>query len=217
VLSRCRAGGFKSVEFFAVLDHACKDNTRELLTEHAKSTPELQVVWSPEDRSVVDAYVSGYRAALAGGCDWILEIDAGFSHDPAEIPQFFERMRQGYDCVFGSRFCDGGAVVDTSFKRRLISKGGTVLANLVLGTKLADMTSGFELFSRKTLERVLERGIHSRGPFFQTEIKTYCRNLKTCEVPIHYTSASHDVGQSALSDSFKNLWRLFRLGRSGQL
>src|SRR5205814_9481225 len=109
------------------------------------------------------------------------------------------------------RFCDGGAIVDTSFKRRFISKGGTVLANFVLGTTLKDMTSGFELFSRKTLEWVLERGIRSRGPFFQTEIKAYCRHLKTCEVPIHYRAASHDVGQSALMDSFQNLWRLYRL------
>ena len=218
VLEKCRARDFKSITFFAVLDNACKDNTRELLEAHAKDNPELRVVWAPENRGVVDAYVRGYRAALDHGCDWILEIDAGFSHDPADIPQFFDAMRQGYDAVFGSRFMPGGAITDSAFKRKFISKGGTVLANFMLGTKLADMTSGFEMFTRKTLAWVLdERGVTSRGPFFQTEIKTYCRNLKITEVPIHYRAASHDVGKSALKDSFKNLWRLFNLRRKGQL
>jgi dolichol-phosphate mannosyltransferase len=218
VLEKCRARDFKSITFFAVLDNACKDNTRDLLEAHAKDNPEVRVVWAPENRGVVDAYVRGYRAALDHGCDWILEIDAGFSHDPADIPQFFDAMRQGYDAVFGSRFMPGGAITDSAFKRRFISKGGTVLANFMLGTTLADMTSGFEMFTRKTLSWVLdERGIGSRGPFFQTEIKTYCRHLKITEVPIHYRAASHDVGKSALKDSFKNLFRLWKLKRKGQL
>ena len=218
VLSKCRGRGFESVHFFAVLDNACRDNTRELLEAHAKSNPELVVVWAPENRGVVDAYVRGYRAALDAGCDWILEIDAGFSHDPDDIPQFFDVMRQGYDAVFGSRFMPGGAITDSAFKRKFISKGGTVLANLVLGTKLADMTSGFEMFTRQTLSWVLDvRVIKSRGPFFQTEIKTFCRNLKITEVPIHYRAASHDVGKSAIKDSFKNLWRLWKLKRKGEL
>ena len=218
VLAKCRGRDFKSVTLFVVLDNACKDNTRELLEAHAKATPELRVVWAPENKGVVDAYVRGYRAALDAGCDWILEIDAGFSHDPANIPQFFDVMRQGYDCVFGSRFMPGGAITDSSLKRKLVSKGGTILANAVLGTRLADMTSGFEMFTRKTLTWIVDEiGIKSRGPFFQTEIKTYCRNLRVIEVPIHYRAASHDVGQSALKDSFKNLFRLWKLKRKGEL
>lgn len=217
VLAQSQAQAFKSVTFFAILDRACKDNTLELLQAHAQNEPRLRVVWSPENKSVVDAYVRGYREALSAGSDWILEIDAGFSHQPEDIPQFFERMSEGYDCVFGSRFCAGGNISDSSFKRRVISRGGTVLANLLLGTKLKDMTSGFEMFSRRTLENVLAQGIQSRGPFFQTEIKTYCRNLRVAEVPIQYRAASHDVNNTALKDSFSNLWRLYRLRRQGQL
>lgn len=217
VLEQCQTKDFKSVTFFAILDRACKDNTLELLKEHSQTEPRLRVVWAPENKGVVDAYVRGYREALEAGCDWILEIDAGFSHQPEDIPQFFDRMSEGYDCVFGSRFCAGGNISDSSFKRRVISRGGTVLANLMLGTKLKDMTSGFEMFSRRTLENVLDKGIKSRGPFFQTEIKTYCRNLRLAEVPIQYRAASHDVNNKALKDSFSNLWRLYRLRRQGQL
>jgi dolichol-phosphate mannosyltransferase len=209
VLARCT--GFKSVKFFAVLDRVSKDRTRPLLEDYAQSESNLQVVWAPENRCVVDAYVRGYREALAHECDWILEIDAGFSHLPEDIPQFFDTMSKGYDCVFGSRFSPGGVMKDCSLKRVLISRGGTVLANLLLGTRLKDMTGGFELFSADALRRVLSHGLMSRGPFFQTEIKFHCRGLRIAEVPIRYMSASHNVGKSALMDALRNLFRLRRL------
>src|SRR5678816_268806 len=150
VLEQCR--GFQDVSFFAVLDNATTDNSRALLEELARHERRLKVVWAPENKSVVDAYVRGYREALASGADWILEIDAGFSHHPRDIPQFFDAMRRGYDCVFGSRFIEGGRFSGGSLKRYLVSRGGTVLTNLLLGTKQTDMTSGFELFTRKALE-----------------------------------------------------------------
>lgn len=217
VLAQCMSPRFKSVTFFAVLDHASEDNTLQLLQEHAKRQPMLRVVWAPENKNIVDAYVKGYRVALDAGSDWILEIDAGFSHQPEDIPQFFAKMREGYDCVFGSRFSAGGKLSEGTLQRTIISRGGTILANSLLGTKLNDMTSGFEMFSRRGLETALDRGIRSHGPFFQTEIKAYCRHLKIAEVPIHYRAPSHNINRNALKDSFVNLWRLCRLRMLGQL
>ena len=210
VLEVCAPRGFKSVTFFAVLDRVSRDGTLELMRELEKTLAGVRVVWAPENRSVVDAYLRGYREALDANCDWILEIDAGYSHQPSDITQFFEKMLEGYDCVFGSRFCPGGRISQSSFKRRVISRGGTILTNLLLGTKLKDMTSGFELFSRAALQESLERGIHSRGHFFQTEIKVHCRGLRIVEVPIHYRAASASVNNNVLKDAFSNLWRLFR-------
>ena len=215
VLNQCE--GFKSVTFFAILDRVSRDRTRELLDELKDVRPELAVIWSPENSSVVDAYVRGYREALHANCDWILEMDAGFSHQPSDIPQFFSKMLEGYDCVFGSRFCKGGSVAESSAKREIISRGGTILANLLLGTKLKDMTSGFEMFKHDALYEILKKGIRSRGPFFQTEIKAYCRHLRITEVPIQYRAASHPVSNTAIKDSFSNLWRLFRLRLQRQL
>ena len=217
VLEQCQAAGFKSVNFFAVLDKVSKDDTLELLRHLEKEQPQLRVVWAPENRSVVDAYIRAYREALDAGCDWILEIDAGYSHQPSDIPQFFEKMKEGYVAVFGSRFCKGGRMTESSVKKRIVSRGGSVLANILLGTRLKDMTSGFELFSRPVLQSVLDKGIRSRGPFFQTEIKAHCRNLRFVEVPIHYRAASHNLNATVLSDAFKNLGRLFRLRLTGQL
>jgi dolichol-phosphate mannosyltransferase len=215
VLDECT--GFSDARFFAVLDKATTDNSVELMRELEARDPRSTVVWAPENRCVVDAYVRGYREALAWGADWILEIDAGFSHQPPDIPKFFDAMEQGYDCVFGSRFMPGSRMTQRSLKRYIVSRGGTLLTNLLIGTRQTDMTSGFEMFSRETLTMVLERGIQSRAHYFQTEIKIYCRNLKFIEVPIHYRAPSPRLGGSAVKDSVRQLRRLYRLRRRGEL
>lgn len=205
---------FRKVNFFAVFDNASKDDSLEQMRILESVEPRLKVVWAPENRCAVDAYIRGYREALAQGCDWILEIDAGFSHLPREIPQFFDAIEKGKDCVFASRAL--GSNRESPFSRRFVSWGGTRLTNLFLGTRQTDMTSGFELFTRKTLEMVLARGIHSRAHFFQTEIKTYCRNLQWVEVPITYKATAKPLGTKPVKDAFKGLWRLFRLRLRGQ-
>lgn len=215
VLKQCSR--FRETRFLAILDKATTDGSTELLRKLAATEPRLMVIWAPENRCAVDAYIRGYREALASNADWILEIDAGFSHQPEDIPAFFEKMQEGYDCVFGSRFMKGSRLSESSLKRYLVSRGGTLLTNLLIGTTQIDMTSGFELFSRPALEMVLRRGIHSRAHFFQTEIKIYCRNLHNAEVPIHYRAPSPRLGTSALKDSLHQLQRLHSLRRAGQL
>ncbi len=111
VLSHC--GEFRDVRFFAVIDKVSSDNTLDILQRLAVVAPSVHVLWAPENTCVVDAYVRGYREALAWGADWILEMDAGFSHDPGRMPIFFARMAEGNDCVFGSRFARGGGIQDT--------------------------------------------------------------------------------------------------------
>ena len=153
----------------------------------------------------------GLSGSSGLGADWILEIDAGFSHKPKNIRQFFSQIQSGYDCIFGSRFMRGGTIRNSSWRRYLISRGGTFLTNRLLGTELTDMTSGFEMFSRSALEHVLQKGVHSRAHFFQTEIKTYCHELRFTEVPIQYEAASPRLRTSALKDAFIHLWRLYKL------
>jgi len=215
VLEQCK--GFGGVRFFAIFDNSCEDGTFELLERMQEEMAELRVVWAAENTCVADAYIRGYHEALDAGCDWILEIDAGFSHQPSEIARFFDKMSQGYDCVFGSRFCKGGKFKEAPFRRYLISRWGSIVTNLLMGTELTDMTSGFELFTSAALRKVLERGIRSRGHFFQTEIKIYCRDLRIAEVPISYRSPSQSVNLGILVDAFGNLFRLFGKRLAGRL
>jgi len=102
-------------------------------------------------------------------------------------------------------------------KRRVVSKGGTFLTNRLLGTKLSDMTSGYQLFRREVLEGILARGIQSRGHFFQTEMKVYAHQWEITEVPIHYRAASPSVNAAVINDAFSHLIRLFKMRVRGEL
>jgi dolichol-phosphate mannosyltransferase len=194
---------------FCVLDHASQDGTRALLAEAAARDPRVVMVWSPENRCVVDAYFKGYQAAFAEQCDWILEMDGGLSHLPEEIPQYLEKMQQGYDYVGGSRFMKGGSH-QGRWNRVLVSWGGTVLANWLLGTRMTDMTSGFECFNRKAMELVLQQRVQSRANFFQTEIRLRMHRLKWCEVPITYRNMNFRIGRNSIREAFQILWKLRR-------
>jgi dolichol-phosphate mannosyltransferase len=207
----------EKVRFFAILDNKSTDGTLDILKKMETKDDRLKVVWAPENTCVVDAYMRGYQEAIRAGCDWILEIDAGFSHDPQDIPKFMSKMTQGYDCVFGSRFCKDGKSTNSSIKRYVVSRGGSFLINLLLGTKLNDMTSGFEMFTRSSLQHILENGIYSKAHFFQTEIKVHARKMNIIEVPIHYQMPSDSVNSKVIHDALSNLFRLLRLRFKGQL
>lgn len=205
----CCSGRCRTLSFFAVVDNVSTDGTVDILRSMADKDPRIRVVWAPENRCVVDAYLRGYREALGQGCHWLLEIDAGYSHDPADAAGFFDLADTGrYDCVFGSRFMGGGGYVGGRAQRKAISKVGSTLARMVLGPTPRDMTSGYQLFSRAAAERFLARGIRSRGHFFQTEMKAACLGLDWAETPIRYTNPSSRVGATILADAMVNLARL---------
>jgi dolichol-phosphate mannosyltransferase len=192
---------------FAVLDTVSQDQTRATVDAFAKLHPRVRPVWAPEDRSVVDAYFRGYRDAMASGAEWILEMDGGFSHSPEEMPEFLNLMDKGYDYVGGCRFMKGGSHIG-SLRRRLVSRAGSMLARLTLGAQMHDMTSGFEMFSRRAMEEVLSQGVRSRANFFQTEIKYMLRDWRWTEVPINYRSTSSRVASGSILEAIRNLWKL---------
>lgn len=197
----------KKTTIFCVLDTTSKDKTKEIIKEWTKKDPRIVLVWAPENRCVVDAYFRGYHEALKNECDWILEMDGGLSHNPEEIERFVQAMHEGFDFAGGSRFMKGGKYLKPG-RRYLISLLGTWLTNALVGTKMKDMTSGFECFTREALERVIKEGVKSRAHFFQTEIRTMMHEFKWTEIPISYKSPSSQVGSSNIMEALKNLWAL---------
>lgn len=197
-------------QVFCIFDNACKDSSLSLVKNMSKDDSRIVPVWAPENRSYVDAVLRGYREALENDCEWILEMDGGFSHLPSQIPRFIEAMSEGYDFAAGSRYVEGG-VSNGRFSRHLISKGGTIVTNLLTGTRMKDMTSGFECFTRETLEYVLAKGIKSRAHFFQTEVRHMLHHKKWIEIPITYSDPSPSVGTGVLLDALKNLLKLGRV------
>lgn len=195
--------------WFGVIDRVSRDDTRSLAEAFSRRDGRFQVLWAPENRCVVDAYFAGYRAALASGARWILEMDAGFSHPPVKIPDFVAAMETGYDFAGGTRFAPGGGH-RSPWTRRGLSYGGTVLARIFLGSRMTDMTGGFECFTRAALEHVVRRGVRSRANFFQTEIRHMMHAFRWVEVPFVYVNDQPKVGRSAVRESLRILFELAR-------
>lgn len=206
-LTRVLARLSASDRVFCVLDNVSRDRTRELVEAWSARDPRVVLVWAPENRCVVDAYFRGYRAARAAGCEWVLEMDGGLSHQPEEIPRFIAAMEGGAQYAGGCRFMPGGSHIGSPW-RRFVSWGGSRLTNLLCGTRMADMTSGFECFGREAMDAVLARGVRSRRHFFQTEIRYLMHGFRWVEVPITYRNPSANLGSASLREAFRELWNL---------
>jgi len=194
---------------YFVVDKASKDRTLELCERTSKEDARFVTVWSPENRNVVDAYVKGLRVAYEAGHEIIVEMDAGLSHDPRAIPMFLRVLNEGNECAFGSRFINGGSMGDSPFKRRMLSKTGTVLAQIFLGSKLKDMTSGFQGFHRDIVGLLISHKFRAIGHFYQTELRYLLRKKRIFEVPIHYQAPSPRVSPNSVKNSYQTLMLLF--------
>jgi dolichol-phosphate mannosyltransferase len=194
---------------YLVVDNASKDKTLELCRELSNRDSRYVTVYAPENRNVVDAYRRGLREAYDAGHDIIIELDAGLSHDPKAIPMFLRVLNEGNECAFGSRFINGGSMGNSPFNRRMLSKTGTVLANLLLGTELSDMTSGFQGFHRDVVKAILDYDFKSKAHFYQTELRYLLRKRRTMEIPIHYNAPSPRVSNGALKNALNTLFYYF--------
>jgi dolichol-phosphate mannosyltransferase len=200
-----------SGKVYFVVDKASKDNTLELCEDLSKKDKRFITIWAPENKNVVDAYIRGYKEAVKNKHEYIIEMDGGLSHDPRALPMFLRALNEGHECVFGSRFIHGGSIQDSSFKRILLSRGGTFLSNLLLGTKMYDMTSGYQGFHLRIAEQLIEYDLLSTAHFYQSEVRYLLRKTRWIEVPIHYTSASPRVSRKAISNAIAVLFHYFFL------
>lgn len=199
---------YDNLYVYPVIDDYSKDRTEEIIRKKEAETGRVKCIYYKESKGVITCYLEGFRQALKDGAEWIIEMDGGMSHLPKELPQFIEKLQEGYDCVWGSRFTKGGEMKNHPLYRRILSQGGTFLSNFVLGTKLKDMTSGYEAFTREVMEKMNLDSILSKGHMYQTEMRFYCRRLKTIEVPIHYIGGASSLKGSSVTEALKLLFQL---------
>lgn len=202
-------------QVFLIVDEASKDCTLELCYNLSRRDCRFVVLYAPENRNVVDAYLRGYKEAIRGNFDYVIEMDGGLSHDPRAIPMFIRNLSEGHDCVFGCRFMNGGSIFESNWKRTFLSKSGTILSNVFLGTRMKDMTSGFMGFRIDMARKFVEYGLLSKAHFYQTEVRYLLRNAHCIEVPIHYKAPSPRVSKKAIYNSFEVLFHYFFLRLKG--
>jgi len=125
-------------------------------------------------------------------------------------------LNGGNECACGSRFINGGSICDSTWKRIWLSKTGTILSNVLLGTRMYDMTSGFQGFHRNIVEKFVNYKFLSTAHFYQTELRYLLRKTRYAEIPIHYRAPSPSVSKKAINNSVDVLFHYFLLRIKGE-
>lgn len=181
-----------------IVDDASPDGTGDIAERLARDRADVAVLHHGSKQGLGPAYVAGFRQALAGGAELIAQMDADFSHDPADLPRLLEAARDA-DLVLGSRYVDGGAVADWGPGRRAVSRWGSAYARAMLGIGVHDLTGGFKVFRRRVLEAIDLDSLVALGYAFQVEttFRAIRAGFRVVEVPIVFRDRR--VGQSKMT------------------
>jgi dolichol-phosphate mannosyltransferase len=178
-----------------VVDDGSPDGTGAIADRLAAAHPEVEVLHRPRPLGLGPAYVAGFTRALGAGASHVVEMDADLSHDPADLPRL---LAADADLVIGSRYVPGGGIRDWGRVRRLLSRGGSTYARVVLGVGVRDLTGGFKCFRADALRRIDYAAVRSRGYAFQVELtwRTVRAGLSVQELPIVFTERT--AGESKM-------------------
>lgn len=181
-----------------IVDDNSPDGTGDLADEIAAGNAAIEVLHRADKEGLGPAYLAGFKVALAGGADLIVQMDADFSHDPAYLPRLFAASELA-DLVIGSRYVPGGGITEWGRVRRLLSRGGSLYSRTILGVDVSDMTGGFKCFHRQVLETIPLDEVAASGYSFQVEMtyRVIKAGFKVIEVPI--TFRERQAGTSKMS------------------
>jgi dolichol-phosphate mannosyltransferase len=196
-----------------VIDDSSPDGTGELADGLAAKYDRVEVLHRPAKEGLGPAYLAGFRRALAGGAELILEVDCDFSHDPNDVPRLIAAAADA-DLVLGSRYVAGGHIENWGLARRFVSRAGSLYAQTILWAPVKDLTGGFKCYRREVLERIELDSISARGYAFQIETtyRALRAGFRVVEVPITFTD--RETGTSKMSGAIvlEAIWRVPYLG-----
>ena len=192
-----------------VVDDGSPDGTAELAERLARLDPRVHVLRRTAKAGLGPAYVAGFRWARERGYDVVVEMDADGSHAPEQLPRLLAGLEHA-DLVLGSRWVDGGEVVNWPKSREILSRGGNAYTRLVLGLPLRDATGGYRAYRRDKLDEVLSGSVASQGYCFQVDLawQMWRAGHRVVEVPI--TFVERERGESKMSRAIvvEALWRV---------
>lgn len=198
-----------------VVDDNSPDGTGEAVARMACDNPRIRLLRRPGKMGLGSAYCDGFGVALQEGADFIIEMDADFSHDPATIPALLGAMDE-YDVAVGSRYLNGVSVVNWPIRRLMLSYFASVYTRFVTGLTLRDCTSGFKCFRRRVIESIDLDTIRSDGYSFQIEMNYRCveRGFRVGEIPIIFIdrhAGSSKMSNRIVREAVFMVWKL-RIG-----
>ncbi len=204
-----------------IVDDNSPDGTGALVTAMAQTDPRIHLLARAGREGLGPAYKAGFTWALAHGADYVVQMDADFSHAPTMLPHFFREIAD-VDLVLGSRYIKGITVVNWPIERLLLSYFGNSYVRMILGLKVRDATGGFKCWRRAALEAVDIAGVRSNGYAFQIEMtyRASKRGFRIREVPIIFVDRTEGESKMTKRISLEALWLVWWLrfaDRTGRL
>lgn len=195
-----------------VVDDNSPDGTADVVRRMQAQDSRVFLLVRPQKQGLGKAYVAGFRWAMERGYDYVLEMDADLSHDPAYLREFFKKIEH-CDLVIGSRYVKGVNVINWPLSRLLISYYGNLYARTVTGMPVRDATAGFKCFRLKVLQAIDLNQVSASGYSFQIEMnyRAWTLGFRLCEVPIIFYDRT--IGHSKMStniirEGFLLVWKL---------
>ena len=192
-----------------VIDDSSPDGTGEVADRLAQELDGVSVLHRPHKEGLGPAYLAGFRRALDEGAELILEMDCDFSHDPADVPRLLATAEE-VDLVLASRYVEGGGTENWGLLRRVISRGGSLYAQILLGAPVRDLTGGFKCYRRAVLEALPLDEIHSKGYAFQIETtyRALRKSFRVREVPITFVDRVEGGSKMSKTIVFEAVWKV---------
>jgi len=192
-----------------VVDDSSPDGTGAVADRLAADLERVRVLHRARKEGLGRAYLAGFGLALAEGADLVLEMDADFSHDPADLPRLIAATGAA-DLVLGSRYVPGGGVENWGTMRRVLSRGGSAYARLLLGVPVRDLTGGFKCFHRRVLDTIDLAGVHAGGYGFQIELtyRAVQAGFKVAEVPITFRERREGRSKMTARIALEAVWKV---------
>ncbi len=205
-----------------IVDDGSPDGTGAIANEVAEQNSRVHVLHRPHKMGLGTAYLTGFKWALERHYEFVFEMDADFSHDPAHLPQFFDAATNA-DLVLGSRYREGRVtVVNWPMARLFLSYMANIYARAVTGLPLYDGTGGFKCFRRKVLEAIDLNAVKSNGYAFQIEMsfRAWHKGFRLVEIPIVFvdrTEGHSKMSNKIIREAVWMVWRLRWWAISGQV
>ena len=206
-----------------VIDDNSPDGTGRLADGMARDLPGVSVLHRRQKEGLGPAYAAGFDRALSDGAEIVIEMDADFSHDPADLPRLVAAVDDGADVAIGSRYVPGGATPDWPLIRQMVSRGGNLYARLMLGIPVRDATAGFRAYTAEALEALPYRDAEASGYGFQVEMawRAHQAGLEITEVPISFrdrTRGTSKMGLPIVIEAMRlvTMWGLGRIFRTSR-
>jgi dolichol-phosphate mannosyltransferase len=195
-----------------IVDDNSPDGTAAAVKKVMAYNKSVHLIERERKMGLGTAYVSGFKFALARNYQYIFEMDADYSHDPKEIPNFLNAIQQA-DLVIGSRYIKGVNVVNWPLQRLLLSYFANKYTRIVTGMPLCDSTGGYKCFRREALEAINLDKLRSGGYSFQIEInyQIWKKGFRIKEIPIIFIDRA--LGKSKMSKKIvrEAIWMVWKL------